>query len=239
MNRLGDDPREAAGDDGGSRTYYARRAAEYDRIYARPERQADLRAIERWLPPWFKGAHVLEVACGTGYWTRFLAPVAARVLAIDAAPETLAVARTRLAPATTVDFAIADAYALPVAAAHFDAAFAGCWFSHVPSARRLEFLRGLHAVLRPGARVVLFDNRYVERSSTPLAGRDADGNTFQLRVLEDGSTHRVLKNFPAAPELRAAVDGLATGVELVEWTYYWALAYRTGPHQSRRTFFGS
>ena len=30
--------------------YYAARAGEYDRIYAKPERQADLRAIEKWLP---------------------------------------------------------------------------------------------------------------------------------------------------------------------------------------------
>ena len=36
-------------------TYYARRAAEYERVYAKPERQADLRAIEEWLPAQFSG----------------------------------------------------------------------------------------------------------------------------------------------------------------------------------------
>ena len=30
--------------------YYAARAPEYDRVYLKPERQADLRAIEAWLP---------------------------------------------------------------------------------------------------------------------------------------------------------------------------------------------
>jgi hypothetical protein len=30
--------------------YYAVRAPEYDRVYKKPERQQDLRAIERWLP---------------------------------------------------------------------------------------------------------------------------------------------------------------------------------------------
>ena len=30
--------------------YYAARAKEYDKIYAKPERQQDLRAIEQWLP---------------------------------------------------------------------------------------------------------------------------------------------------------------------------------------------
>ena len=50
-------------------SYYASRAPEYDEVYRKPERQADLRSIERWLPPHFSGVAMLEVACGTGYWT--------------------------------------------------------------------------------------------------------------------------------------------------------------------------
>ncbi|MEO7152729.1 MAG: class I SAM-dependent methyltransferase [Burkholderiaceae bacterium] len=70
-------------------SYYAARAAEYDRVYLKPERQADLRQIERWLPKLLTSAHVLEVACGTGHWAQFIAPEAASVLAIDAAPPAL------------------------------------------------------------------------------------------------------------------------------------------------------
>jgi demethylmenaquinone methyltransferase/2-methoxy-6-polyprenyl-1,4-benzoquinol methylase len=205
--------------------YYAARAREYDRVYAKPERQADLRAIERWLPPLFAGARVLEVACGTGYWTQFIAPVAQQTLAIDAAAETLAVARARV-PTATVEFVVGDAYALPARAARFDAALAGFWFSHVPKSRRVEFLGGLHAALRPGARVVLLDNRYVEGSSTPISGHNADGNTFQMRPLAGGAQHRVLKNFPAADELRALVAGIGTDTDVVMWPHYWALSYR-------------
>ena len=57
--------------------YYAARAPEYDRIYLKPERQADLGAIRQWLPTVFKGRSLLEIACGTGYWTQYLAPEAA------------------------------------------------------------------------------------------------------------------------------------------------------------------
>ena len=46
--------------------YYAARAKEYDQIYAKPERQADLRLVEQWLPVRFEGARVLEIAAGTG-----------------------------------------------------------------------------------------------------------------------------------------------------------------------------
>ena len=211
--------------------YYAARAPEYDRVYGKPERQADLRAIERWLPAALGGRSLLEVACGTGYWTHFLAPVAPRILGVDASAETLAIARSRV-PAAHVQFVVGDAYRLPVAPGGFEAGFAGFWFSHVPRSRVAEFLRGFHAALAPGAKVVLLDNLFVPGSSTPLSERDGEGegDTFQLRPLQDGSTHRVLKNFPSESELREAVAGAAREVRFHSWPYYWALEYElAGP----------
>jgi demethylmenaquinone methyltransferase/2-methoxy-6-polyprenyl-1,4-benzoquinol methylase len=213
-------------------SYYAARAPEYDRIYLKPERQTDLRAIEHWLPPKFAGARVIEVACGTGYWTRFIAPVAARVLALDTAPETMRIANSRV-PEGKVDFLVGDAYALPQHVGQFDAAFAGFWFSHVPKARRREFLLGLAARLEPGAAVVFLDNRNVEGSSSPVTARDAEGNTFQTRQLSDGSTHEVLKNFPSEAELLELVLGLGERPVFTTWQYYWAFEYEAaGPDNS-------
>ena len=205
------------------RAYYAARAPEYDRVYRNPERQADLRAIEQWVPSKFVGARVLEIACGTGYWTQFIAPVALHVTALDSAPETLDIARGRV-PERKVEFLVGDAYDLPKRAS-FDAAFSGFWFSHVPRARQREFLVGLNAALRPGARVVMLDNRYVEGSSTPVTERDADGNGYQVRRLDDGSTHRVLKNFPSESELRSLVAGIGERATFTTWDYYWAFDY--------------
>jgi demethylmenaquinone methyltransferase/2-methoxy-6-polyprenyl-1,4-benzoquinol methylase len=205
------------------RDYYAARAPEYDAIYRKPERQADLRAIEQWVPPKFVGARVLEIACGTGYWTQFIAPVARQVTGLDAAPETLDIARSRV-PGSNVEFLVGDAYD-PPRQPRFDAAFCGFWFSHIPRARRREFVSGLHAALRPGARVVMLDNRYVEGSSTPVSEYDADGNGYQGRKLADGSTHLVLKNFPSERELRTLVADLGDGATFTSWNYYWAFEY--------------
>ena len=205
-------------------SYYAARAPEYDSVYLKPERQADLRAIEHWLPPKFAGARVIEVACGTGYWTQFIAPVAAHVLALDTSPETISIAKTRVSE-EKVDFLVGDAYALAQCVGQFDAAFAGFWFSHVPKTRRREFLLGLAARLGRGAKVVFLDNRYVEHNSSPVTARDAEGNTFQTRQLSDGSSHKVLKNFPSEAELLEVVSGLGERPVFTTWQYYWAFEY--------------
>jgi ubiquinone/menaquinone biosynthesis C-methylase UbiE len=206
------------------KSYYADRAPEYDQVYAKPERQADLRSIETWLAGAFSGERVLEVACGTGYWTRFICTSAAHVLALDAAPEMLRIARTRV-QTEKVDFVLGDAYQLPKLDRSFGAAFAGFWISHVPKPRVREFLQGLHAALRPGARLVLLDNRYVDGSSSPISESDHEGNTYQERRLEDGAIHRVLKNFPSEEELRDVCAGLATEIRFKLWQYYWAMEY--------------
>ena len=205
-------------------SYYAARASEYERIYLKPERQTDLRAIEQWLPPKFAGARVIEVACGTGYWTRFIAPVASHILALDAVPETIRIAKTRV-PGGKVVFLVGDAHALPQHVGQFDAAFAGFWFSHVSKTRQREFLLGLAARLEPGAKVVFLDNRYAEGSSSPVTARDAEGNTFQNRQLSDGSTYKVLKNFPSEAELLNLIVGLGECPVFTTWQYYWAFEY--------------
>jgi ubiquinone/menaquinone biosynthesis C-methylase UbiE len=204
--------------------YYASRAPEYDKVYLKPERQADLREMEEWLPSAFEGANVLEVACGTGYWTQFVAAKAAHMLAVDAAAETIEIARTRVPP-EKVEFIIGDAYALPQVEPRPEAGFAGFWFSHVPKNRTKEFLKGFHAALKPGAKVVLIDNLFIEGSSTPISETDAEGNTYQARPLSDGTTHTVLKNFPSEAELRALLEGAGTQVKYKAWQYFWALEY--------------
>ena len=78
--------------------YYARRAAEYERIYVKPERQADLTSLRSRIAALFSGRAVLELACGTGYWTEVIAPHVRSITAIDFAEETLAIARNVVKP---------------------------------------------------------------------------------------------------------------------------------------------
>lgn len=85
------------------------------------------------------------------------------------------------------------------------AGLAAFWRSHVPRSRLRDFLRGFQRMPAPGAAVAFMDNGYAEGSSTPISRTDANGNTYQVRRLSGGSTNEVLKHFPSAPELLAAV----------------------------------
>jgi len=213
--------------------YYRRRAREYERIYEKPERQADLVAMKTWLRQELAGHDVLEIACGTGYWTQVCAPAVRSLLAVDLAEETLALARAKEYPFGKVRFGAADAYRLDEVPGDFTAGLACFWWSHIPREHLAAFLQGWHRRLGAGARVALMDNRYVEGSSTPLHRRDEAGNTYQLRRLADGSTHEVLKNFPTVPELLSALQGCGGGVRLdavqaTEFPHYWCLAYSLG-----------
>jgi SAM-dependent methyltransferase len=206
-------------------SYYAERAKEYERIYQKPERQADLRQLRELVENMFTGADVLEVACGTGYWTEILARSAASVCATDINEEVLAIARSKAVDKWKVVFRKENAYALPRFSRTFTGGFAGFWWSHIPKARIGEFLRGFHPLLSPGAKVVFIDNVYVEGRSTPIARTDEHGDTYQIRQLDNGSRHEVLKNFPTEPELREAMDGLAAEVRITFLRYYWIMSY--------------
>ena len=123
-------------------------------------------------------------------------------------------------------FTLADAFDLEAVPGHFDAAFAGFWWSHVPRATLSAFLEGFHDRLGPGTRVMFLDNRYVEGSSTPISRIDAAGNSYQRRTLSSGVTHEVLKNFPSMDEVRDCLsEHRATGVEAVELQYFWYATY--------------
>jgi demethylmenaquinone methyltransferase/2-methoxy-6-polyprenyl-1,4-benzoquinol methylase len=206
--------------------YYAQRAAYYERVYFKPERQAELRAMEAAMAEPFAGRRVLEVACGTGWWTPHGAAQAAHWLATDLNPETMAIAQRKPMP-DVVEFRQVDAYTLAGLRGdeRFDAAFAGCWWSHVPLSRLPHWLATLHERLQPGARVRVLDNTFVAQSSTPLSRRDAEGNTYQQRTLDDGSTHEVLKNFPTREQAVAALGPRARDPRWTELRYFWVLDY--------------
>jgi SAM-dependent methyltransferase len=206
--------------------YYAQRAAEYERVYEKPERQADLATLRTMLRNELAGQDVLEVACGTGYWTQVISSTANSVRAVDINPAVLELARAKNYPRRNVTFEEQDTYQLSLAG-HFTAGLAAFWWSHIPKSELSSFLGQFHRTLGPGALVVFIDNRFVPGNSTPLARWDDEGNSYQLRTLANGTRHEVLKNFPSEQELRNVLRDVAVSLEYQPLEYYWHIAYRT------------
>ena len=204
-------------------TYYAKRAREYELVYEKPERQHELAWLRERIPRLFKGRTVLEVACGTGYWTQHIAPAAHRVYACDINEPVLEIAREKAIPGTT--FFRADAISLDGVPQGCNAVFAGFWWSHVKKSGLRQFVANLAGKVEPGALVAILDNAWAPGSSTPLSRTDAEGNTYQMRTLASGEQMEVLKNFPTAQELTEAIRPVAREAHLESLAYYWLLVF--------------
>ncbi|MEU7657321.1 class I SAM-dependent methyltransferase [Streptomyces lincolnensis] len=166
--------------------YYRAGAAEYDRPYTRHQELRDLLATVDDLPI---AGDVLELACGTGQWTPRLAARARSVTAVDAAPETLALARARTA-SPAVRFVRADLFAWRPPR-RYDTVFFAFWLSHVPPARLPAFWNTVAAALAPGGRAVFVDDGPAAAADEELLARHPVPTV--LRRLDDGSRHRVVK----------------------------------------------
>ena len=206
--------------------YYAKRSSEYEDIYLKPERQSDLKQLKRTLSEAFRGLDLLEIACGTGYWTQFASRSAKSIVAIDYNEEVLVVAREKDYGSCPIMFLKADAYVLGEVDKTFSAALVGFWWSHVLKANLDGFLQALHSKLSEGAIVIILDNRYIEGSSTPISRSDGYGNTYQMRNLIDGSKYEVLKNFPTQEEFIKRIDSFAENINFTELDYFWLAQYK-------------
>ncbi|MET7403241.1 class I SAM-dependent methyltransferase [Dactylosporangium sp. NPDC005572] len=178
--------------------YYRHRAGEYDAtaygdVAAARERIA--RLVARMRP----AGRVLEIACGTGLWTEALTGHAGSVLAIDAAPETIAIARER-APGAT--FEVADVFAWSTAE-RFDVVFFSAWLSHVPERRFAEFWDKLRGLLADGGRVWFLDEHVDEQAKEAWVGDE-----IVERTLQDGRTFRIVKQFIDPASLVERLRGL-------------------------------
>jgi len=208
--------------------YYARRAEEYERIYHREALRGEYARLQQWMRDALGGLDVLEIACGTGYWTQPLSGSARSVVAADASEKVLEIARAKTYARGNVRFLVADAFDLGRAAlpgVPFHGALAGFWWSHIPLDRRHAFLASLHTQLAAGATVVMFDNHHVKGVSTPISRTDEAGNTYQTRRLDDGGIFEIVKNYPTREELAAVIEPFGTDVAYEQVKHFWFVRY--------------
>jgi demethylmenaquinone methyltransferase/2-methoxy-6-polyprenyl-1,4-benzoquinol methylase len=179
----------------GQAEYYRRRAGEYDSTAYGDLARARAR-IARLVGAMAPSGRVLEIACGTGLWTEALARAAGALTAIDAAPEMLAIARSRVR-SDHATFEVADVFSWTTTQ-RFDVVFFSAWLSHVPTGRFDEFWRMLRGLLARDGRVLFVDEHVDERGKEAYL---SDADEVVERRLLDGTTHRIVKNFVVPVEL--------------------------------------
>jgi 2-polyprenyl-3-methyl-5-hydroxy-6-metoxy-1,4-benzoquinol methylase len=205
--------------------YYAQRATEYERLYERPERQADLAVLKKLCAQSLAGQRVLEIACGTGYWTQAVSQTAKSIVATDINAEMLQIAQAKTY-GCEIRFQQANAFDLKaLGKSDFTAGLAMAWWSHLRKSELKGFLDGFHRHFRPGSILVFMDNRFVAGSSTPISRTDGEGNTYQSRRLENGTSHEVLKNFPSEHQVQIVLAGVAADFHWTDLPHYWFLTY--------------
>jgi ubiquinone/menaquinone biosynthesis C-methylase UbiE len=167
------------------REYYDERAPEYDEWYegtgrfaaeARPgwaEDVAALCASIAELPP----ARTLDVACGTGYLTRWLA---GDIVGFDQSESMLEIASERVPSAR---FVAGDALSLPFADGEFERVFTGHFYGHLEDAARTQFLAEAGRV----AQELVVVDAALREDRAPVG--------WQERILNDGSRHEVYKRY--------------------------------------------
>jgi demethylmenaquinone methyltransferase/2-methoxy-6-polyprenyl-1,4-benzoquinol methylase len=197
--------------------YYRARALEYDKWWMRegrfdrgPEANtrwfAETTELERALARFDPRGDVLELACGTGLWTRHLVTYAESVTAVDAAPEVLAINRARVGD-ESVRYLEADLFDWSPGE-RYDACVFAFWLSHVPAERFAAFWEMVAGALKPDGRVFLIDSARTERSTAADHVLPSDGDDTMTRRLDDGREFQIVKRFYDPAELERALGEL-------------------------------
>lgn len=190
------------------------------------DRQDDLDDVAEQVSELMRGHTVLELGCGTGYWTDVLAETAESVLATDISEAMLNVAREHGEGLDNVQYRVVDALNLPTDLGKFSAVFAGFLWSHFRKEQQDAFLAGLRARIGSNTLLVLIDDEYVEGVSPTVARTDAQGNTWAQFVDAEGVRHELPKNYPTDSALRKRLGTAVREIKIGRWDSCWALTCR-------------
>ncbi|WP_369220666.1 trans-aconitate 2-methyltransferase [Streptomyces sp. R39] len=204
------------------RAYYSALAPDYlDKLLDLPGGAELAEALDAFRP----AGSVLELACGPGTWTPQLLRHAGDVTAVDASPEMLAIAASRVSDSAQVRFVEADLFAWEPDR-RYDVVFMGFWLSHVPARRFESFWSLVTTALAPQGRVFFVDDHY----RTPEELVEGPASSTIQRHIPDGTAYRIVKvpYEPAELERQLRELGWDITVTPTAGPFFWGAGNRTG-----------
>lgn len=217
--------------------YYKARAVEYDDWYLRQGRYdygkswntkwftevQELKAILKQFNPQGK---VLELACGTGWWTEELIRYADSITAVDAVSEVIEINRRKL-HSSKVEYLQADIFNFHPKSHYYDVVFFSFWISHIPEEKFIDFWQMVSLGLKPTGRVFFIDNLQSEKaimSGRPLQKTEV---TVSIRELKDSSKFKVIKIFYLPKDLKQKLKSTGWEVSVGTTPNYFIYGFST------------
>jgi SAM-dependent methyltransferase len=195
--------------------YYEDRADIYEKLYERRDEHdlgpegnarwfAETSILESSIGSLDARGSVLEIACGTGLWTRRLAPRASRLVCVDSSPRMLQRNR-ELVGHPGIHYVLADVFEWDPAE-RFDVIVMGFFISHVPPGRFTGFWDSLRRWLAPQGVVWFCDD--AAGPDRPRTGDRVPGVPHAHRRRLGGCEYTIVKVFYEPGELGAKLNGL-------------------------------
>lgn len=182
--------------------YYDERAEEYDdvyhgagpaiRRYADKYQQNTVEVCE--IVAGFGRGHLIDVACGTGFWVPHYARNCERFTFVDQSAGMLAECKKRIESLGLTGasrFIQGNVFDVTLEPATYDCALAGFLLSHFTSEQEDAFFQKLKDILKPSAQLMIVDSYWSERRK--VGGRKKDGE--QERTLNDGRAFSIYKKY--------------------------------------------
>ena len=206
--------------------YYALLGEALEDKYLEPDMDEDIDDMSIHLGSVLAGHTVLELGCGTGFWTEVAAESAASVLAVDINASLVDIARERPMTEAKVSFRVADALDLPEDIGTFSAVLVSFLWSHLNKKEQEQLLATLKKRLGKDVLLVILDDAFVEGFSETIARTEPDGTTYQILTTPDGERIEVAKSYQSDSALRKRLGTVVKEIKIERIEFFWILTCR-------------
>ena len=181
-------------------TYYNERAEEYDRIYMGkghvtldPRIYLEDVARTSEIVSTFGDGHLLDIACGTGFWLLSYCQNCSEITLLDQSKKMLEECRKRvekLGLLNSTHFIQGDFLKVTLEPSTFDSAFVGFLLSHFTLEQETLFFLHLKKILKPHGQLMIIDSVW---NSERQKYTKKEG--MQKRVLNDSREFKIYKRY--------------------------------------------
>ena len=189
--------------------YYEERAEEYDELYTgqmpavRANAELYVKETEEIskIADSFGNGHLIDIACGTGFWALRYAKNCDKLTFIDQSNSVLAICKERmdqLGFRHKANFIQGNVFNIDLSSNTYNCTFLGFILSHFTSEIEENFFDKLKKTLKPQARIMIVDSIWGVRRRE---GRKKEGE--QKRILNDGRPFMIYKKYFEPSDIEA------------------------------------